>query len=324
MQRKSLTLGVLLLITLASYHTAKSIDLLEAGIEDYHETIRSEVGHLDGWDEVDPKHLESLQNTLGATQFLCTNGKDPKTLTNQQYITEFAKGDCNPIVILPGIAGSKLIVEINCQEFKDNNKAAFSACGWSSCSFLAPKSEYKMWIPETLAPMSVSLPSSGARKCFAAVFGFDASQVKQGGNLVQRKGLKVSVLGTSPKTMKKSDGSCAFDAIMNMGTTGSQTPGTAVFAAFKSVFENAGYKNGVNMQALPYDFRLAYQKNELNSRFPAVINELFSNWGKKITIFAHSFGNYQAVHNLVKMPQGDKDKMIARYMSLGAPFLGAP
>jgi esterase/lipase superfamily enzyme len=77
-------------------------------------------------------------------------------------------------------------------------------------------------------------------------------------------------------------------------------------------FKNAGYIVGLNLQALPYDFRLDYQENELNTRFEAVITELYANWGKKVTIFAHSFGNYQTVHNLSKMSQAKKDKMVAR------------
>ena len=51
---------------------------------------------------------------------------------------------------------------------------------------------------------------------------------------------------------------------------------------------------------------------------------MYSNWGKKIVIYAHSFGNYQTVLNLSKMNQKDKDEMVARYMALGPPFAGAP
>jgi esterase/lipase superfamily enzyme len=58
---------------------------------------------------------------------------------------------------------------------------------------------------------------------------------------------------------------------------------------------------------MPYDFRLSYQENELNTKFENIITELYANWGKKVTIYAHSFGNLQTVHNLVKMSQQKKD-----------------
>ena len=35
-------------------------------------------------------------------------------------------------------------------------------------------------------------------------------------------------------------------------------------------------------------------------------------------------GNFQVLHNLWKRPQSWKDKFIARYMSIAAPFLGSP
>lgn len=321
-----ITLGLMVLIASAScVSVVTPVDMLEREIEEYHSTVRQEYGHLEGFDTVHPNHIESFENALTSTKWMCTNGVDPSTLSNQEYVKAFAAGPCNPAVVLPGIAGSKLIVEIDCNTFKAAEPAAFKACGWKKCSGLfKPKSEYKMWIPNPLAPMSIMLATSGARNCFSAVFGFDTSKVMEGGQLLERKGLKVVVEGTSPKTKSKKDGKCAWNAIMNLNTTGSQTSGTTVFAAFLKLYENAGYKNGVNLQALPYDFRLDYQKNELNTRFGAVIREMYANLGKKIAIFAHSFGNYQTVHNLMKFTQEEKDTMIARYTALGPPYLGAP
>jgi hypothetical protein len=282
---------------------------------------------LGGFDEVNPKFAVSLKNVLTSSKWKCTNGVDPSTLSNQEYVKAFSAGPCNPAVVIPGIAGSKLIVEIDCETFKAENPSAFKACGWNKCKSgllnKVPKSEYKMWIPAIVAPMSISLPSSGARNCFNAVFGFDTSEIAQG-KLHQRKGLKVVVEGTSPKTKSKKKSQCAWSAISNLSTSGSQTSGTTVFASFLKVYEAAGYKSGVNLQAIPYDFRLDYQKNELNQRFGKIIRELYANWGKKVVIYAHSFGNYQTVHNLKKFTQLEKDTMIARYIALGPPYLGAP
>ena len=301
-----------------------TLDLLELQIETYHDQMREHVGLLDGFDNASDKYKQSMKKLMESTKWVCTNGKDPKSFSNQEYVREFAAGPCNPAVAIPGIAGSKLIVQIDCKTFKDNNSQAFKSCGWSTCTgFLTPKSEYRMWIPGELAPMSIATGLDGNRKCFNAVMGFDSSEVKQGGKLTQRKGLTVVVEGTSPGTKTKSTGKCAWEAISNLGLAGS-ADATKGFSGFLTFFENAGYKNGVNLQALPYDFRLDFQKNELKTRFPQVITDLYNNWGKKIIIYAHSFGNYQTVLNLSRMTQEAKDKMIARYMALGPPFLGAP
>jgi hypothetical protein len=89
------------------------------------------------------------------------------------------------------------------------------------------------------------------------------------------------------------------------------------------VFLNAGYKIGLNLQALPYDFRLEFTNNDLKTRFGKVITELYNNWGKKVVVSGHSFGNYQSVLGFTRMSQADKDKMVARYMALAPPYLGA-
>jgi lecithin-cholesterol acyltransferase len=293
MATNKIIIALILLIAVSNCSKAPGFDLLQNEIDDYHNLVRQEYGFLEGFDESKPSDQEVFSSVLTNTKWMCTNGKDPNSLTNKQYVKEFAAGPCNPAIVLPGIAGSKLVVQIDCATFKKENPKAFSDCGWSTCgSFLAPKSEYKMWIPETGAPMSISVPFAGQRNCFNAVFGFDDSDVKNGGNLIVRKGLTAVVYGTSPNTRSKQAGGCAWDAISNLGTAGPQTPGTSVFASFLTLYESAGYKNGVNLQALPYDFRLAYQKNELNTRFSKVIKEMYNNWGKKIIIYAHSFGNY--------------------------------
>lgn len=285
--------------------------------------MRSYAGPLEGFDNATNKYKEMLKELMNSTKWVCTNGKDPKSLSNQEYVREFAQGSCNPAIVVPGIAGSKLIVEIDCKTFKDNNPAAFKSCGWSSCTgFLTPKSEYRMWIPGELAPMSIATGLDGNRKCFNAVMGFDSSEVMQGGKLTQRKGLKVVVEGTSPGTKTKATGKCAWEAISNLGL-GGKADETKGFAGFLTFLENAGYKNGVNIQALPYNWRLDFKENDLKTRFAKVITEMYNNLGKKLVIYAHSFGNYQTVLNLSKMSQQDKDKMVARYMALGPPFLGA-
>lgn len=314
---------VLLAVAANSAPMRDTLDLLELQIEHYHDQMRNEVGPLEGFDKAADKYKDMLKKLKESTKWVCTNGKDPKSLSNQEYVREFGEGPCVPLVAAPGIAGSKLIVEIDCKVFKDNYPDAFKNCGWQTCTgFLTPKSEYRMWIPDALAPMSITTGLAGNQKCFNAVMGFEASEVKQGGKLTQRKGLKVYVEGTSPKTNTKATGKCAWEAISNLGLGGTADE-TKGFSGFRTFFENAGYKNGLNLQALPYNWRLDFKDNDLKTRFPKVIKEMYSNWGKKIAIVAHSFGNYQTVLNLSRMSQEDKDKMIARYFAAGPPYIGA-
>ena len=106
-------------------------DMLEREIEQYHDTIRQEIGHLNGFDEVvHPDHVESFKKVVSSTKWVCTGGQDPSTLSNQEYVRAFAAGPCNPTVVLPGIAGSKLVATIDCKKFKKSSPSTFKACGW--------------------------------------------------------------------------------------------------------------------------------------------------------------------------------------------------
>lgn len=40
-------------------------------------------------------------------------------MSEKEYLIEFSKGPCSPIIIIPGLTGTKLIVEINCEELRD-------------------------------------------------------------------------------------------------------------------------------------------------------------------------------------------------------------
>ena len=295
-------------------------DVLQSALDQYHKTIRASHDE----DDSQEQDFASFQQTLGTTKYMCTNGINPTTLSKKNYLAEFKKGPCNPAIVLPGIGGSKLIIEIDCPKFKAYNPAAFTACGWVRCIGLqSPNNEYKVWIPTAISPMSIYLDTDNARNCFNAVFGFDTSKISSG-TIKPVPGIAIKPEGTSNETKLKKDSNCASIAIEDLQTTGGQINGTDYFKKFREAFENAGYITGLTYQALPYDFRLSYQENELNTRFKGIIKELNDNWGKKVVIFAHSFGNLQTVHNLVKMSQADKDNMIARYIGLAPPYLGSP
>lgn len=72
-------------------------------------------------------------------------------MSPKEQLMEFAKGPCLPVTVVPGILGSKLKVEINCEVLQKENPEIFQACGWSTCTgwgILAskPKAEYNLWI----------------------------------------------------------------------------------------------------------------------------------------------------------------------------------
>jgi hypothetical protein len=87
--------------------------------------------------------------------------------------------------------------------------------------------------------------------------------------------------------------------------------------------ERVGYKKGLTYQAMPYNFIKSYRNNELKKIFFPNVERLYNLVGKKVTIFAHSFGNLNTLHQLSRKSQEYKDKYIKLWVSAAPPFLGA-
>lgn len=119
--------------------------------------------------------------------------------------------------------------------------------------------------------MSIVKPSSESRKCWHGLFGFDLSGSGSNIKLEDRRGVRIAPIGDTPITKTKTEGQCGFTAIEDLLPLIIQFSGFHYFKNFKEVFQNAGYKIGVTMQALPYDFRKDYKTNKLNSRFKRVL-----------------------------------------------------
>jgi hypothetical protein len=64
---------------------------------------------------------------------LCTNGKVFGENENKAYLKEFAKGPCSPVMIVPGLATTKMVIEVDCEELQSENSEIFNKCGFTHC-----------------------------------------------------------------------------------------------------------------------------------------------------------------------------------------------
>lgn len=59
----------------------------------------------------------------------------------------FQKGKCNPVVLIPGIFGTKLeFVLEDCKQFKEFHKNIMDSCGWDDCESDAFPKKFKIWL----------------------------------------------------------------------------------------------------------------------------------------------------------------------------------
>jgi len=299
----------------------------QASFKDYFQAQIDEIRELIFFEE--RKNSEEMKKYIGEytdNGFVCTGGVDPSTISKKLYLEKFAAGPCAPLVALPGLTGSKLIARIDCEKLKSSNPDLFSDCGWNSCKsgFLksAPRSEYRVWMPDPFGPFSLNLFAKN-RRCFAGFMALRYELIDGQYAPEEPNGITMYTLGESPESLSNSE--CGWDAISNTYPAEDQPEERYhYFGNINQALKAAGYIPGLTSQAMPYDWRLSYAVHSLDVKFPITIEKMREMVGKKVVIVAHSMGNYQTLHNLYKMSQEWKDSNVARYIALAPPFMGSP
>ena len=173
--------NVATLVVLALLVTSSSQDEFQHSIDLIEQTF------LDSKNENTKQDSSILENSI-KEEFHCTGGRDPKEMTNSEYMDAFNANSCSPVLLLPGLAGTKLIVQIDCETLFEKNFDLFTTCGWQQChldSFFdilhpgivsIPKEEYQIWMPSLLGPFAFFNPitfgfNQSQKKCFQGIMG---------------------------------------------------------------------------------------------------------------------------------------------------------
>lgn len=315
-------LGLLLLASsVVNTIVDNGVDQLQLEIDEYHKALV---------DQMTAEIGEATEKVLKITaKNYCTGFKAFKDTEIPAYVKAFAEGPCNPAVFLPGVAGSKLIVELDCKELSKHSEI-MSYCRWNGCSGKdAPNKHYKIWIPKVGSSMSIAgMFQPNNNRCFSKLFGIrnDVSTNKL--LTTEHPGVKIITYGEAQDDSDYSDSDCGFESIINLLPLPDMLQlGFQYFRDLKLQFESLGYKAGITMQALPYDFRKAPDENDLGNskqKFKNTLTALNKITGKGVVIVAHSMGNFQTVHNLWKMDQATKDKLVSKYIAIAPPYMGSP
>lgn len=63
----------------------------------------------------------------------CVGEKDARALGDKEYLKEFARGPCNPTILLPGLLSVKMVATIDCEVLRAHDPDTFAQCGWNAC-----------------------------------------------------------------------------------------------------------------------------------------------------------------------------------------------
>lgn len=269
-------------------------------------------------------------------RWVCYDGQVPRSWSEKKKLEEFAKGPCSPVLVAPGIGGSKMEIIIDCKALQEGDPATFKRCGWNRCPSsdsaetmedqklgYSPSSEYRIWVPYPFSPMTVLSPSEANKDCFAGLIGVDYDT--SSGKVVYkpRPGVRVKPMGATPGTMQYIHSKCGSDGIENLIPEIPNPEGTGYMRDIVERLEYMGYEHGLTMQSMPYDWRLGNGMDDLSRNYARIVMDMYNMVNKKVVILAHSMGNFRTSDFLWKSSQDFKDKYILNYLAMAPPYLGA-
>eukprot|EP01016_Furgasonia_blochmanni_P047212 TRINITY_DN6918_c0_g1_i1.p1 TRINITY_DN6918_c0_g1~~TRINITY_DN6918_c0_g1_i1.p1 ORF type:complete len:723 (+),score=126.39 TRINITY_DN6918_c0_g1_i1:203-2371(+) len=263
------------------------------------------------------------------TTFRCTNGRNPKTLTTREQLSEFIRGPCSPVLLVPGHQASSLRILIDCPTLQAKRPDIFEACGWQHCdledtwTLKKPQPEYTLWIPTVGEPINFLHPNYQDSVCWSLLASLKYRKDKNGQvHYDSPEGTRVTWYGDTNETAKESE--CGNRAIRDLLNIASIEPGGSKnYKDFIAGLEDLGYVSGYSMQGLPYDFRKSMTTNGFEKTFKRTLDFIYRLTGKRVIVVAHSYGNLNVLHALNGMSSEEKDKKIRHYVAIAPPFTGS-
>ena len=254
----------------------------------------------------------------------------------------FILGTCNPVLLIPGIYATKLVVEFECKNIASEEKTTTLKnlrvyCGDTICNDeTKDKEEHPLFL--SALDSAFTILGTGKDKyssCLGFIMSFfqnpeECPAVNNKNLCFHSKYIKVGYYGSSTNTIDESR--CGVEGVQNVIQTGKLVVDNIVnFGASRSFYGIAkslidrGYKEGFSLGALPNDFRRYLATNNFATKvFESQINRLYLNTGKPVVIVAHSYGTLLTLTNLIKQKSNTAFlKKIKKFIAIAPPFAGA-
>ena len=289
--------------------------------------ISKKGSNLEGLDE---EFLSNNQKEIVDPKEICV--KNAESLSIKDYLKAFAESKCSPITITPGIFSTKLVVQINCKNLEKNSPDLFRTCGWTTCEkkllSQVPKDEYIIWVPDILDGLNLISMNQAKNDCWVKFFSMplnkEAVEKKDIANVFQdtwELGWRVRLFGdTEGSDAKNKCGSSAIEYLLPYNISADSLGGS------KGLIDGLrlmGYRDGLSLQAMPYDFRMASGLNlGYKKSFKKSLIRLKRLTGKKSIVLAHSFGTINSYSALVDLSKEEKNELVDFWAPVGGPLMG--
>ena len=253
----------------------------------------------------------------------------------------FILGKCNPVLMIPGIYASKLLVELNCKKLAQKERSTTFKeirlyCGDSVCKDESKESEEHPLFVALLDKGFTLLGSKNDK--YSSCLGYFMNYFQNESECPSSNGkklcyhspyVKVGFYGGTTKTQTK--GKCGVEGVQNVIQSGNLLVDNLVnigaAKSFKTMHKRLtkrGYQEGFSLGGLPNDYRRYLATNNFaESVFRSQIERLYKNTGKKVVIVAHSYGTLLTLSNLVNTKNKDLLPKIKKFIAVAPPFAGS-
>ena len=297
--------------------------------------------------EEDDINLKSLP-FFGGDECLVSTSEAKSLLSSKYGVSttpdnrlKFILGKCNPVLLIPGIYASKLVVEIECKNIAEKEKTTTLKeirlfCGDTICPKLTvEKEEHPLFVG--LLDEAFTILGSEKDK-YSSCLGYfmnhfqnenECPKVNDKNICKHSPYIKVGFYGSSTKTESK--GRCGVEAVQNIIQSGILLIDDAVNIGAAKSYETVskklikrGYEEGFSLAGLPNDYRRFLATNNFAKNvFRSQIERLYSNTGKPVVIVAHSYGTLLTLTNLVNTENKDLLPKIKKFVAVAPPFAGS-
>lgn len=257
---------------------------------------------------------------------------------------KFILGSCNPVVLIPGLYASRLVLNINCKNFMknpENERKLRLYCEQDLCGSGKETEEHVIW--PALAGSAFKLMGSGDD--YSACFGYfsrfyhpnecPTSQEQKGflnkdeeNICLSDDSVKITYYGGTKDTESKSQ--CGIKAIKNIMSLGTEkisdnfvnSGSLGGYQYMYKRFYSMGYRLGFSLAGVPYDFRRFISTNNFfRETFKSHVETLYKNTGKPVIIISHSYGTLNTLNKLFESDSKFLVK-IKKFIAIGPPFTG--
>lgn len=322
--------------------------------EEYH--IKSEDDYLEPEDESD---LKFEYKSFAQTDDSDDNIKDTCLLSEEEtrrklenagikdpVITDdvrFIYGNCNPVLMIPGMLSTKLQVRINCKNLYNNENDIFKKMRFycrkeDICDKIDIEDKgYDLFITGigsfTLLHVDDINKYAGCLGFFLTFFNSKnaCARYKENGEddyvCNYSENIRIGYFGYLPDDQK--DGQCGLKAIrdaiqaralnefVNTGVSKSLGPLTDRLV-------KKGYRPGFSLGGIPNDYRQFLVKNNFTiEALHHQIEKFYYNTGKPVILIGHSHGTITLYNSLVHKRNKDILYKIKKFVAVGPPFAGS-